>query len=284
MAIKTWLTRDQFEFITRATYDVFDRIPTGTGVPKMPDGMWALGALKGFKDTGKSGTDIEVNYILCRLTRWYKTPEEYIEQFAQYHEDGQDLPLDQNSIEEYTRVMMDQKQFFKSSWFVQPESEEEKQVNRQTTEQGSFHSVTPDRQKSTASENSTSPSQTPQEPSAERSAEAKQTLAEPQSQSETGAQKMREGRRGVEQKEHRFSRSAKADSPDFVPPSHRPTIPQSEGISTKPKSSPDSTSQQQPKRYQPGSKGEQAKPPASPTYSPMRASMEDVLEETNTEE
>lgn len=124
MAIKTWLTREQFEFITRAVYDTFNRIPTGDGVPKLPDGMWALGALKGFKDTGKDGTDIECNYIICRLTRWYRTPEEYIEQFAQYHEDGQDLELNQTTIEEYVRVMMDKNNFFRSSWFMTPEPED----------------------------------------------------------------------------------------------------------------------------------------------------------------
>lgn len=284
MAIKTWLTRDQFEFITRATYDVFDRIPTGTGVPKMPDGMWALGALKGFKDTGKSGTDIEVNYILCRLTRWYKTPESYIEQFAQYHEDGQDLPLDQNSIEEYARVMMDQKQFFKSSWFVQPKPKEEEQSIPQTTEPSPSHSAASNGRKSTASENSISPSQAPQEPSPEHSAKAKQTLSKQQSPSQTGTQKAREDGKEAEQKEHYFPSSTKADSPNFVPSSHHPTLSQNEGLAKKPKPSSDSASRQQPKRYQPGSKGEPDKPSTSPTYSPMRASMEDVLEETNTEE
>lgn len=79
--------------ISAAAYQIFMNAPDEEGNPQNKYQQFALGALQGFQDIGRAGTEQELKYILLRMKEWYKDKETYDKQFQQQIEDLQKSEL-----------------------------------------------------------------------------------------------------------------------------------------------------------------------------------------------
>lgn len=91
MAIKTEMSTTKFKEVENASFTIFKNVPTGTGTPEMPDGMWARGSLQAWEDMHEEGSYKALSFILHTLKKWYKTPEVYQQKFQEQNISLEDL-------------------------------------------------------------------------------------------------------------------------------------------------------------------------------------------------
>lgn len=115
MAIKTEMSTTKFKEVENASFTIFKNVPTGTGDPEMPDGMWARGSLQAWEDMHEEGSYKALSFILHTLKKWYKTPEVYQQKFLEQNISPEDL-------KKYTKTVAGMDNVFESQSKINTES------------------------------------------------------------------------------------------------------------------------------------------------------------------